>query len=243
MLAGVYTILPLQNALDILSTTLYPSSRPLPVFGPSSHPTPVITPSSTKRRQPASDHLRRLSLPSTFNVGENRTVFLIREYECGLQGLRNGVVPGFSNIWGEPRGFQNLRGTHLVRPHQPLAIWTDLQIVGNTSTVHHPHVQPESWSEPLRSLLPEQTDEEEEDDEESTPPIVLVKGPKRSGKSTFARATLNNLLNRYEKVAWLECDLGQGEFSPGGVVGVWIIDQPILGAFIFCFSRFARFPD
>jgi len=56
-----------------------------------------------------------------------------------------------------------------------------------------------------------------------------VKGPKRSGKSTFARATLNNLLNRYEKVAWLECDLGQGEFSPGGVVGLWIIDSPILG--------------
>jgi hypothetical protein len=59
--------------------------------------------------------------------------------------------------------------------------------------------------------------------------MILVKGPKRSGKSTFARATLNNLLNRYEKVAWLECDLGQGEFSPGGVVGLWTIDAPILG--------------
>jgi polynucleotide 5'-hydroxyl-kinase GRC3/NOL9 len=76
-------------------------------------------------------------------------------------------------------------------------------------------------------LLPDQT--EDEDDEDQTPPIVLVKGPKRSGKSTFARATLNNLLNRYEKVAWLECDLGQGEFSPGGVVGLWIVDAPILG--------------
>ena len=115
MLAGVYTILPLQNALDILSTTLYPSSRPLPVFGPSSHPTPVITPSSTKRPRPASDYLRRLPLPSTFNVGENRTVFLIREYECGLQDLRNGVVPGFSNIWGEDRGLWGLRSVHPVR--------------------------------------------------------------------------------------------------------------------------------
>jgi len=76
-------------------------------------------------------------------------------------------------------------------------------------------------------LLPEQT--EDEDDEDQTPPIILVKGPKRSGKSTFARATLDNLLNRYEKVAWLECDLGQGEFSPGGVVGLWVIDAPILG--------------
>ena len=76
-------------------------------------------------------------------------------------------------------------------------------------------------------MLPERTEDDE--DEDQTPPVILVKGPKRSGKSTFARATLNNLLNRYEKVAWLECDLGQGEFSPGGVVGLWIIDAPILG--------------
>jgi len=79
----------------------------------------------------------------------------------------------------------------------------------------------------LKSLLPERTEDDE--DEDQTPPVILVKGPKRSGKSTFARATLNNLLNRYDKVAWLECDLGQGEFSPGGVVGLWIIDAPILG--------------
>jgi polynucleotide 5'-hydroxyl-kinase GRC3/NOL9 len=80
-------------------------------------------------------------------------------------------------------------------------------------------------------LIPDQTEEDE--DEDQTPPIILVKGPKRSGKSTFARATLNNLLNRYEKVAWLECDLGQGEFSPGAVVGIWMINSPILGTSLF----------
>jgi hypothetical protein len=116
MLAGIYTILPLQNSLDILSTTLYPSSRPIPVFGPSSHPTPVITPSVTRKRIPTSELLRRLPLPHTFNVGENRTIFLIREHECGFQGLRNGVVPGFSNIWGDNRGLLDLRGVHLVSP-------------------------------------------------------------------------------------------------------------------------------
>ena len=114
MLAGIYTILPLQNALDVLSTTLYPSSRPIPVFGPSSHPTPVIHPLVTRKRIPPSEYLRRLPLPHTFNVGGNRTIFLIREYECGFQGLRNGVVPGFSNIWGDSRGLLNLKGVHLV---------------------------------------------------------------------------------------------------------------------------------
>lgn len=61
------------------------------------------------------------------------------------------------------------------------------------------------------------------------PTIALIKGPKRSGKSTVARAALNRLLDAYERVAWLECDLGQGEFGCGGVVGLWLIDRPILG--------------
>ena len=61
------------------------------------------------------------------------------------------------------------------------------------------------------------------------PLVTLVKGAKRSGKSTFARAALHRLLERYERVAWLECDLGQGEFSCGGVVGIWVLDRPVLG--------------
>jgi len=138
MLAGIYTILPLQNSLDMLSTTLYPSSRPIPVFGPSSHPTPVIAPSTSRKPLPASGHLRRLPLPHTFNAGENRTIFLIREYECGFQGLRNGVVPGFSNIWGDSRGLLNLRGVHLVSPHSRFcdyhSLMSDLKFINPPSS-------------------------------------------------------------------------------------------------------------
>lgn len=59
--------------------------------------------------------------------------------------------------------------------------------------------------------------------------ITIVKGPKRSGKSTFAREATNKLLERYEKVAYLDCDLGQSEFAPGGTVGLYIVDRPLLG--------------
>lgn len=115
MLAGIYTILPLQLPLNILSTTLYPSSHPIPVFGPSSHPTPVIMPSGSKSPTRTSESLSRLPLGSTFQRGDNKTIFMIREYDCGFQGLRNGVVPGFSNIWGEDRGLWGLRSVHPVR--------------------------------------------------------------------------------------------------------------------------------
>lgn len=82
---------------------------------------------------------------------------------------------------------------------------------------------PESWDTALATL---RSDEEATDEEVV---VALVKGPKRSGKSTFARAALNTLLSRYDRVAWLECDLGQGEFGCGGVVGLWIVDKPQLG--------------
>ena len=61
------------------------------------------------------------------------------------------------------------------------------------------------------------------------PDVILVRGPKSVGKSTFARLALNALLVKHKKVAWLECDLGQAEMCPGGVIGLWVVDKPVLG--------------
>ena len=40
---------------------------------------------------------------------------------------------------------------------------------------------------------------------------------------------INFQSSRYRKVAWLECDLGQSEFTPGGMVALNIILSPIFG--------------
>jgi polynucleotide 5'-hydroxyl-kinase GRC3/NOL9 len=116
MLAGTYTIMPLQSPIAITSTTIYPLSRnqPIPVFAPSSHPIPIISGSPSSKRSQPSPTLSKLPLPPTFQLGEARTIFLVREYECGLVGLRNGVVPGFSNIWGEDKGIWGLKLVHPV---------------------------------------------------------------------------------------------------------------------------------
>lgn len=76
-----------------------------------------------------------------------------------------------------------------------------------------------AFGDPLHSL----------DSADPRPPVLLVRGLKRSGKSTFARSALNALLGTYRQVAWLECDLGQGEFGCGGVVGLWVIERPLFG--------------
>ena len=97
----------------------------------------------------------------------------------------------------------------------------------------YPYISPYSWDAALDSLChpPSSSADDEELSIDQKPLVALIKGPKRVGKSAFGRAALNRLLERHNKVAWLECDLGQAEFGSGGVVGIWVLDRPILGVF------------
>ncbi|KAJ3158725.1 hypothetical protein HDU86_002690 [Geranomyces michiganensis] len=58
--------------------------------------------------------------------------------------------------------------------------------------------------------------------------VLCTVGSKNMGKSTFGRYALNKLLNIYPKVAYLECDVGQSEFTPSGMASLHIISAPIL---------------
>ncbi|CAL5050719.1 unnamed protein product [Urochloa decumbens] len=60
-----------------------------------------------------------------------------------------------------------------------------------------------------------------------TPPIVVVCGPKNSGKSTFSRILLNALLPRHGKVGYLDTDVGQPEFAPPGCLSFHVVDEAI----------------
>ncbi len=68
----------------------------------------------------------------------------------------------------------------------------------------------------------------------------LIKGPKNAGKSTFARTLLNTLLTRYVKVAYLDCDPGQSEFTPPGLVSLTLVSMPVFGP---PYSHFAASQD
>ncbi|XP_074970011.1 polynucleotide 5'-hydroxyl-kinase NOL9 [Phalacrocorax aristotelis] len=60
-------------------------------------------------------------------------------------------------------------------------------------------------------------------------PVILVCGPKNTGKSTFNRYLINLLLNRLPSVEYMECDIGQTEFTPPGCVSLSNVIEPILG--------------
>lgn len=233
-IAGAFSIIPLQHPVSLLSTTLHPAEDDVesyPVFAPTCHPVPVITPVVDRDQLQCSSALEEVKLPKSFLSDPSRAIFLLQENRTGIEGLGSDVVPGFNNIWAGDRAVWGLSGVHPVSCSTTAE--ADRQVTANFSSVVYPHVTPPSWTDALSSLaLAAPIDEDDDDDSVPPPeriPVVVVKGPKRSGKSSLARASLNRLLGDYERVAWLECDLGQGEFGCGGVVGLWLIDRPVLG--------------
>ena len=62
-------------------------------------------------------------------------------------------------------------------------------------------------------------------------PVLLAAGGKDVGKSTFLRYFVNSCLatRKYRRVAYLDCDPGQCEFTLSGCVQLTIISEPIFG--------------
>ncbi|RUS82672.1 hypothetical protein EGW08_009575 [Elysia chlorotica] len=71
------------------------------------------------------------------------------------------------------------------------------------------------------------------------PPIWLCCGAKNAGKSTFCRMLINTALKSVETVGYLECDVGQTEFSPPATLSFHLIKKPVLGQ-PFCHQRQAE---
>ncbi|XP_041096192.1 polynucleotide 5'-hydroxyl-kinase NOL9 isoform X2 [Polyodon spathula] len=65
--------------------------------------------------------------------------------------------------------------------------------------------------------------------EEEGCPVILVCGGKSVGKSSFNQHLINTLLNHVSCVDYLECDLGQTEFTPPGCLSLLSLTDPLLG--------------
>ena len=59
--------------------------------------------------------------------------------------------------------------------------------------------------------------------------VFALIGGRNSGKSSHARFIVNYLLNERSMVAFLECDPGQPEFTPNGLLSLHLVTQPLLG--------------
>uniref|UniRef100_A0AC35F3Z5 Polyribonucleotide 5'-hydroxyl-kinase Clp1 P-loop domain-containing protein n=1 Tax=Panagrolaimus sp. PS1159 TaxID=55785 RepID=A0AC35F3Z5_9BILA len=67
--------------------------------------------------------------------------------------------------------------------------------------------------------------------------IAMIIGAKYSGKSTISKELCNILLStkphEASTIYYLDCDVGQSEFTPPGLISIVKIDKPILSMFYF----------
>ncbi|CAF0868791.1 unnamed protein product [Brachionus calyciflorus] len=59
--------------------------------------------------------------------------------------------------------------------------------------------------------------------------VIMPCGGKDVGKSTFLRYLMNRLLNKYQHVAYIDCDPGQSEFTLASCLSFNLISEPLFG--------------
>ncbi|THV08416.1 hypothetical protein K435DRAFT_787888 [Dendrothele bispora CBS 962.96] len=212
---GTYRLTVLAGCLSLCGLTLHASPQPHDVFAPRSSPLPVLKACSSSSSEdqawkpPSFGRLRDI-------IQTSSTLFALQELRTNVEGL-GSVCRTFERVFQPPRfngGGQidmQLTGVHMVT---------------NAMKDIHPFIVPSSWDAALETLSsPKGVDV----CSTLEPPLCFVRGSKKSGKSSFAKTLVNRLVQKYHKVAYLECDIGQSEFTPGGMVSLNIIEKPVFG--------------
>ncbi|KAI6140917.1 hypothetical protein EDD17DRAFT_1667529 [Pisolithus thermaeus] len=208
-LLGVYLLTVLQGRANLCGVTLGPSSTQHRVFAPRSSPIPVIS----WAPQEGHSKMSQRPLPLSVHANPDTTVVLIRYASTGVEGLGR-ICRVFENVFKPPRG----------TTARDIGI-PEIRLISHSTKDMLPYTLPPSWETGLTYMdLPPNSRTDI-----TLAPLCMVKGPKKSGKSTFSRTLLNRLLSRYRRVAFLECDVGQSEFTPGGMVALSIIEGHVFG--------------
>ncbi|KAJ7155419.1 hypothetical protein C8R43DRAFT_1065992 [Mycena crocata] len=205
-LLGVYTFTVLRGVASICGVRIPAAATAHRVFAPRSSPIPILEGLDEKAAHYSVSAVP-VRLRALFEGGGILVVF--QQLNSGIEGLGQ-ICRTFDGAFKPSRWQQGNTIEHDLR-------LPGLHMLTQTSKDIQPFILPASWDIALNSLS------------DSRHGVYLIKGHKKSGKSTFARTLLNRLLDRYRKVAFLECDLGQSEFTPGGLVALNIIEEPVFG--------------
>ncbi|KAF8901520.1 hypothetical protein CPB84DRAFT_1777526 [Gymnopilus junonius] len=207
-LLGSCNLAVLHGSIDLFGTTLTASSTIYPIYAPRSAPLPVLRPTLATTSTLVLDHLpARLK-----GVLQFRAVIVLQALGSNVERL-GFVCRTFEGVFGPSKVQKNVTEAPFEIP--------GIYMVRQQNKEYCAMSLPPSWSSGLDQVLIPSSD--------MLCRSYIVKGPKNSGKSTFARTLTNRLLKSYRRVAFLECDLGQSEFTPGGMVSLNIVSEPILG--------------
>ncbi|EIN04313.1 hypothetical protein PUNSTDRAFT_93035 [Punctularia strigosozonata HHB-11173 SS5] len=216
-LIGTYALTILRGAVSLQNVTLRPSLTSHRVF--ASRLSPISPIRALKMDTVLAVEGLDMCLPRRIKaIVGNRIAVVIQELRTGVENLSK-VCRLFSGAFrtsqDESTDDIGLTGIHMIT---------------NAARDLHPLRILPSWNVALQDALPHQArhDSVQVMDAVRTP-VYLIRGPKKVGKSNFSRTLLNTLLGHYRRAAFLECDLGQSEFTPPGMVSLAIIEQPVFG--------------
>ncbi|KAF9652762.1 hypothetical protein BDM02DRAFT_3183440 [Thelephora ganbajun] len=217
-LTGVYQLTVLQGAVMLMGVSLTSSDISHVIFSPKLSPLPRIE--SLGNTDPAPPLISNVPDRLRPWISSDHAVILIRAHFTGIEGL-GYVVRTFENMFqsSQPKSSIVDLGIPGVQVHK----WTqeERNLEG--------FVLPKAWDQGCSSLLDVYSHTDGDNSTVLRPIVCQITGPKSSGKSTFARMLLNRLATRYSQVAIIDCDPGQSEFSPSGMVALTVISKPLFG--------------
>ncbi|XP_064155310.1 polynucleotide 5'-hydroxyl-kinase NOL9 [Anguilla rostrata] len=221
----------LYGRVEVLGFTIEEGQQPYPVFSPPTHFPLSITAMGNSSLICKSVKERRLEAKSIIrkylSIADPRKRLLgAVDPDCCLVLLEPLDTPltRFLSSLPEHRDLFSLSARELDQSSVPECPLSAVGLIPLRSSGGESLVMSQSYRNALSGLL--HACQEESDG----CPVILVCGAKNTGKSSFTRHLINTLLNHTASVDYLECDLGQTEFTPPGCLSLLTVTEPLLGA-------------
>ncbi|KAJ3815166.1 hypothetical protein F5876DRAFT_31318 [Lentinula aff. lateritia] len=228
-LLGTYRLTVIRGSIEIggaiLRSRVHPETHN--VFAPRSSPVPSIHVVSSTPSSP-SPALLPLGIQHEIAalVGDP-VLILLQELRSGVEALGK-VCRTFDGVFEvHPRDVLN-HNRELEEEAEDVLRLRAVRIITHQSKYVSPLVIPPSWEKALYEVSTHD-DDDSETERKHSPNIYLIKGPKKVGKSSFARTLVNRLLSQHNTIAYLDLDPGQSEFTPAGLIALTLVSDPVLG--------------
>ncbi|KAG8834250.1 Polynucleotide 5'-hydroxyl-kinase grc3, partial [Serendipita sp. 405] len=200
--SGSVSLTVVRGTVSMFGCLISASPRSHAIFAPKGYPIAIM---EAQELGDVNDPI--CEVPSILSTQANNKSCIVK-----LEDLRSGVDE-ILNLYGSSdttfEWSQDFSVDWALQDFHPIQ-------TGNRSSMVFQN--PSSWKEALDGLS----------SYEDTPSI-LIKGPKNTGKSMFARIVTNHLLQKYRRVAYIDCDIGQTEFTPPGMVSLHVLTEPVFG--------------
>ncbi|XP_066463438.1 polynucleotide 5'-hydroxyl-kinase NOL9 [Eleutherodactylus coqui] len=216
----------LYGSVKVLGLTIKSSEVPYELFSPKTHAPLAIEGVKQKKKCKTRKEVRaeaRVRLRAYLSVDCRRKVLKNFKPSCSILLLERLEDTAVNYILSHPE-YARIFGTKLKKntdsaPSDPVLHSIGVHLCDPETAVTISSDAASAAQQLVSACL----------EEDNGCPVILVCGPKDVGKSTYNRYLINQLLQHIPCIEYLDCDLGQTEFTPPGCISLISITKPVLG--------------